>query len=195
MFHIRPTPRSQNMEAALRPAFSLRHPTRPPLRPGCETLRRFHRLSHRCHGLRNSLRLGEGRAASQTGRRDSHEHEIGILACPAQRLLLRFEKPVDHNRVAFQRGPSGKPRCLATADRATGIHGQQRSIRQRDSTSVRNLSRIDRAVTCPQSRAGRSDVAARPVVRSATAAGPVNRHARENSLLRSARDGSEQQHQ
>jgi hypothetical protein len=122
------------------------------------------------------------------GRRNSDQHERRIPARPPKRLLFGFEKAIHHQRVAFERGAPGAPRCFTAAHRGAGVDRQQGGIGQSNFAAVRNAARIDGAMACPQACARRADVAPRPVIGPATPARPVDSDSREHGLLPRIRD-------
>ena len=174
MFHIRCLGRSRNF---------LGHPARTPLRPFVQASPGRRRFNQGHDFLRDLTWLGEERSASHIRRRNAHKHEIRVSTSPAHRLLLRLEEPVDHDRVAFDSGPAGATRGFATAHRRTGIDREKCSIGKRNLASVRNAARIDGAMSRAQSRAGRTDVTACPVIGSAPAAGPIHGDSGQDGLL------------
>jgi hypothetical protein len=177
MFHIR---RSRTKQKR---AVFLRHPARPALRALFQRSSRRGRRDYRDDLKRGFLRLGERRTVSQTGRRNLHEHEIRISAGPTERLLFRFEKAIDHQSVAFERGPAREPRRFSAAHGRAGVDRDQRAIRKRDLAPVRNAAWIDCAMAGAQTSAGRADVPACPRIRPSAAAGPVDRYSGEDRLF------------
>src|ERR1051326_3933278 len=162
----------------------LRHPARPPGGPLLDRAARGARRNYR-NRLRRYPRLSERRAAAHIRRRDPNEHEIRIASRPAQRLLFCFKESVDDNGIALEGGPAQASRGLAASHRRTGVCRDQSSIWQRNPTSVRNPTRIDRAMARPQARAACSDVLPRPTIRPAAAAGPIDSDAGEDGLFAS----------
>ena len=195
MFHIHARPAKQKCERAFcAPASPLRHPARPPLGPVFERAPRRGRGHGHGNNLGGFLRLGKRRPASHIRRRDSNEHEIRISPRPTQSLLLRFKKPVDHKGVPFTHGPAGEPRRFSAANGRAGIHRQQGPIGKRHLASVRNASRIHRAMTDAQPGSGRTNMTPGPAIGSFAAAGPVNGYAGQDGLFESvARRSQEQQ--
>src|SRR5205814_10532918 len=105
-------------------------------------------------------------------RRYSHGHEIRIPSRPTERLLFRFEKPVDDERTFFESGPAGAARRFPADDRRARIDGDQSRVGERHSTAVRNAARIDGAMADLESGTGRADMASRPAIGAAANAGP-----------------------
>ena len=183
MFHIQAAPATQKCGGLCPLASSLRHPTSPPLRPVVERASRRRRGQGHGDHLGGFLRLGKGRPASHIRRRNSNKHEIRISARPTQGLLLRFKKPVDHKGVPLARGAAGEPRRFSAANGGAGIHRQQGPIGKRHLASVRNASRIHRAMTDAQPGPGRTNMTPGPVIRSFASAGPVNGYSGQEGLF------------
>ena len=111
--------------------------------------------------------------------------------CPRARLLFAVEKPVDDERIVFQRGPASAARRFAANDRRARIDGDQSGVGKRDATAVGNAARIHRTMAGVESRACRTNMASRPLIRTAAATGPINSDAREKRLFPSKRPGRE----
>jgi hypothetical protein len=128
-------------------------------------------------------------------RRNSDEHEIRIPLRPAQCLLFGFKKAVDDESATFDRGLAGAARGFAADDRRACIDREQGRVRQRHSTAVRNAARIDCAMAGSEAGAGRTDMAPRPAIGAAAAAGPIDGDAGENGLLAGKPSGRQWQKQ
>ena len=116
-------------------------------------------------------------------RRNSHEHEIRIPVRPVQRLLFCFKKPVNDQGASLKNRAAGAPRCLPADNCRAGIDREQSPIGKSDFAAVWNPARIDRAMAGLQARAGGTDMALRPAIRTAAAARPVDRDPRENGFF------------
>jgi hypothetical protein len=136
--------------------------------------------------------LGERGTAAEIGGRDSDKHEVRISPRPIQGLLFRLEKPIDHNRVSFERRPAGPSRSLPASDGGAGIDGQECAVRKYDFAAIRDSARIDCAMARAQSLAGGTNMPPRPAIGPAPAAGPVYGHARQNGLFHGVTDWNEQ---
>jgi hypothetical protein len=93
---------------------------------------------------------------------------------PGQCLPLGFKKTVDDERIPFESCPARAAGRFAIDHSAAGIDCGEDAVEKDDFAAIRNPARIDRAMSNPQSHAGRALVPPRIRVRTAPAAGPVN---------------------
>jgi hypothetical protein len=138
--------------------------------------------------------LGD-RGLPRIRRRYSDGHEIRIPSRPTQRLLFRFEKPVDDERIFLERGPARVPRSSAADDGRSRIDRDEDRVGEGHSTAVRNVARIDRAMAGREADAGRTDMASRPAIGTTATAGPINGDACEKRLLAGKPGGGQEQDQ
>jgi hypothetical protein len=160
----------------------LRHPARTSLRTICHSSSWLW-CADGHDRQRSFLRLSKRRSTVEIRWRNADEHEVRVAPRPAQGLLLRFEKAIDHDGVAFDCIPPQTSRRLAAPHRRTGIDRHECAVRQDNFAAVGNPPRIDRAVAEMQARARRTNMPLRPAIRSFTAAGPIDSHPREDRLL------------
>ncbi len=118
------------------------------------------------------------------GWNNAHRHEKGMRIRPSQRLSFCFEKAIDHDRVLFGNGAAGFARGFSIFHGGSGIDGgESAAIRKNHFAAVRNVARIDRAMSAAQTQTGRGFVLAREVIGTFAAAGPVNRDTGKQGLL------------
>ena len=84
-----------------------------------------------------------------------------------------FKKAVDDERISFGGGSAGTARRFAIDHSAAGIDRGVDAVEQDHFAAIRNPTRIDRAMSNPQSHASGTLVPPRIRIRTAPAAGPV----------------------
>ena len=85
-----------------------------------------------------------------------------------------FKKTVDDERIPFGGGPACAAGRFAIDHSAAGIDCGVDAVKQDDLAAIGNPTRIDRAMSNPQTHAGGALVPPRIRIRTAPAAGPVN---------------------
>ena len=103
---------------------------------------------------------------------------------PPERLSFRLEKPINDKRAPLGRVAAGLTRGFTANDMFSGINRHESGVvREKNFAAVRDSFRIDCTMSCAQTHARRGLMFARPVVRAAAAAGPINGHASENVIV------------
>ncbi len=104
---------------------------------------------------------------------------MGMRARPGEGLSFRFKKTIDDRRPPFGCVAPTAARCFATDDIPSRIHGQADGVGENHFAPVRNLFRVDGAMSGAKSLARGAFVLSRASIGATFSARPINRHARE----------------
>ena len=103
---------------------------------------------------------------------------------PGERLPFCFEKPIDHHRVALVNSPARFSRCRSVPHRRAGVNrGQPCAVGKKNTATVGNPARVDRAMSVAQTQTSRAFVLPCARIGTFAAAGPIYGHSSQKRLL------------